>query len=77
MTPFYIVIEAQQTGDAAPATLINTYTDLNQAWSKYHLILSAAAVSSVDRHGAYLLTSGDEMSRILDSQIFEHEKEEE
>ena len=75
MIPFYIVVEVQQTGDASPATLTDTYTDLNQAWGKYHLILSAAAVSSLTRHGAYLLTSGEGMSRLLDSQIFEHATE--
>lgn len=75
MVAFYIVVEVQQTGDAAPATLTNTYTDANQAWSKYYTVLAAAAVSAVERHGAYLLTSGEGMSRLMDSQLFVHEKE--
>lgn len=45
----YIVTEVQN----ASATSYS-YTDRGEAESKFHLILSYAAVSDVQRHGAYL-----------------------
>ena len=49
----YIVLEIQASDQIA--TLVNSYTDRNQAESKYHQILTAAAVSSVPKHSAVLL----------------------
>ena len=51
----YIVIEAQTTEDTT-ATIVNTYTDRAKAESKFHSILAAAADSSVEKHGAVLMT---------------------
>lgn len=67
----FIVMEIQ-TGTEQVSTLINTYSDRNLAESKYHDILRAAAVSSVYKHGAVMLT--DEGVR-LKSECYIHELE--
>lgn len=55
----FIVIEIQTTEDNV-ATLVNSFADRPQAESKYHQILSAAAVSNVLKHGAVMLTDEGE-----------------
>jgi len=64
----YIVLEAQTNGNTT-ATLIDTFSDLNLAESKYHLVLSAAAVSQVQKHTAALI---DETGLCIKSQCYEH-----
>lgn len=54
----FIVIEIQ-TNDTV-ATIVNAYADRAQAESKYHQILTAAAVSNVPKHGAVMLTDEGE-----------------
>ena len=51
----YIVIEIQSNNETA-ATIVNSYTDKNEAESKFHQILSAAATSNVPTHSAVLFT---------------------
>lgn len=51
----FIVIEMQTNGGEV-ATIINKYTDLNQAYQKYYTVLAAAAVSNVEVHTALILT---------------------
>lgn len=58
----YIVIEIQTSNTVA--TLVNSYEDRNQAESKYHQILTAAALSSVPKHSAVLMN--DEGQTIKD-----------
>ena len=67
----FIVIEIQ-TGDSV-ATLDNAYPDRNTAEQKYRMILSAAAVSTVPKHGAVMLT--DEGVR-LKGECYIHEQTE-
>ena len=55
METFYTVIEVQNAG--TPAVLTTAFTDLPHAKAKYHAILTAAAVSSVPYHGAFILRS--------------------
>ena len=50
----YIVLEIQTS--TTVATIVNSYEDRNQAESKYHQILSAAALSSVPKHSAVLMS---------------------
>lgn len=64
----YIVLEIQTTSTVA--TLVNAYEDRNQAESKYHQILTAAALSSVPKHSAVLMD--DEGNRIK-SECYIHE----
>ena len=44
----YIVLEIQTS--TSVATIVDSYSDRNQAESKYHQILSAAALSSMDSY---------------------------
>ena len=51
----YIVIELQTNGNST-ANLVTTHDTREAAESKYHTILAAAAVSSVEIHAATILT---------------------
>ena len=64
----FIAIEIQSNGSSA-ACLVNDYSDRNQAESKYHDILRAAAVSSVPTHSAILLT---DTATVLKHETYEH-----
>lgn len=52
----YVVIEIQTTNDNV-STIVNQYDTLPQAESAYHQVLSYAAVSNVEWHGAMLMNS--------------------
>lgn len=65
----FIVIEMQTNGGKV-ATIINRYTDLNQAYQKYYTVLAAAAVSNVEVHTAVILT---ETGKVVASEHFAHE----
>ena len=52
----FIVIEFQKTAVDTIATIVNTYTDRGDAESKYHLILTSAAKTTLLKHGATMLT---------------------
>lgn len=65
----YLVIELQKDGD----TLANTpfaFSDLNQAKSKYHSLLSVASVSNVERHAVAIL---DDTGRAVFYEWYDHE----
>jgi hypothetical protein len=64
----FIVLEIQTS--TTVATIVNSYEDRNQAESKYHQILTAAALSSVPKHSAVLMN--DEGNRIK-SECYIHE----
>lgn len=64
----YIVLEIQTTSTVA--NLVNAYEDRNQAESKYHQILSAAAISAVPKHSAVLM---DDTGYTLKRDSYEHE----
>ena len=66
----YIVLEIQTSSTVA--TLVNSYSDRNQAESKYHQLLSAAALSSVPKHSAVLMDDVGETIK-MDSYIHETE----
>lgn len=67
----FIVMEIQTNGEEV-GTIINKYSDINQAKSKYHTILAAAAVSSVERHAACVL---DDKGRTLWQEAYDHVEE--
>lgn len=52
----YIVMEIQRSGEDVLNTLVSTYTTRNEAESKYHQILTSAAISQVEQHSAVLLS---------------------
>ena len=64
----YIVIEAQ-TNNGTTATIVNTYADYAHAEQKYHLVLSAAAVSTVQIHSASMLT---ERGNLVKYECYDH-----
>ena len=59
----YIVIETQTNDGITAIVPPLTYTDRNEAESKFHNILSFAATSSIEEHTAMLLTSDGRMIR--------------
>ena len=71
----YIVLEIQKTGETLNVvTPIHTYSDLNEAESYYYSLLSVAAVSKVERHGAALL---EDSGRGIYYKTYDHIQEEE
>jgi len=50
----YFVIETQANGETASG-ILTTHSSEGEAEQKYHLILSAAAVSQIEKHGAILI----------------------
>ena len=69
----YIVIELQTNADNTVSNLVWAYTTREQAFSKYHSVLSAAAVSALPVHAAVIL---DNKGLQIAAQAFEHEVEE-
>ena len=65
----YLVIE-MQLNNGVLATLSYQFTELSEAYAKYHSILSVAAVSAVEVHSAVILT---ETGRVVASEHFAHE----
>lgn len=65
----YIVIEAQTNSEGTTALLTSVHATQNEAESKYHLVLAAAAVSGLKHHSATLL---DETGYSIRCQCYEH-----
>lgn len=53
----YIVMEFQTTDADATSVLTTIHTAREEAEQKYHMVLSAAAVSGLKCHGALLMDS--------------------
>lgn len=70
----YIVLEIQSNADGTVGTLINSFDDFNLAEQKYHLVLSSAAVSSVQTHSCVMLTDD---GRYLKADTYDHSIKEE
>lgn len=68
----YIVIEFQTNGNSTAIVTPVTYSDRNQAESKFHQILTSAAISSVEAHTAMMLTEDGKMVR---SECYRHQQE--
>lgn len=64
----YFVIETQ-VEDGAGAVIPLAFTDRNQAESKYHQLLSACAVSEVDKHGVMLC---NEDLFVIKQEVYNH-----
>ena len=69
----YIVIELQTNADNAVADLVYQYASRDEAESKFHAILAAAAISSLPVHAAVILTNAGTLVR---SESFRHGGEE-
>lgn len=68
-TKVFYVLELQTYGDGTGSAIPMSYDNLPTAESKYYLILSAAAVSTVYRHGAVLMT---EEGFTMKQEVFTH-----
>ena len=64
----FFVIETQ-TNDGVGSTIVTTFADRNEAESKFHDILKSAAISSVQKHGAVILS---EDCLAIMSKCYEH-----
>ena len=53
----FIVIELQTDENEHTANIVSAYENRNEAESKYHQILTAAAVSDINTHAAVLIDS--------------------
>ena len=69
----YIVIELQTGADGAVGNLVWAHDSEDAAWSKYHAVLSAAAVSELPMHAATLLRSD---GTLVESRCFVHGQDE-
>ena len=67
----YIVIEIQ-LNNGTVSTLTYQYDNINAAYAKYHSILAAAAVSTIDTHSAVILS---ETGHTIANASFTHPKE--
>lgn len=65
----YIVIELQTAANGAVGNFLFTYTDRYEAEAKYHLILAAAATSSVPVHTAVIMTNE---GQLLERKSYHH-----
>lgn len=52
----YIVIELQKSGDQV-GNLVTSHATLAEAEAKYHAVLAAAAVSSVEAHSCIIVNA--------------------
>lgn len=68
----YIVMEVQVFPNGSMSSPCYAFEKLNSAEAKYHAILSAAAVSSLPVHTAFMLT---DTGRTIKSECFKHETE--
>lgn len=53
----YIVMEVQTYEDGTIGNIVTTFDDFNQALSKYHTILAAAAISNLPCHAAAIMSN--------------------
>jgi len=65
----YIIQEIQTNGTQTALTPAATYTDKNQAESRFHTILASAAVSSVEVHTVMMY---DEHGNVIKREFYEH-----
>jgi hypothetical protein len=68
----YIVMELQINADGKLGNLVWVYDTLQEAESKYHAVLSAAAISSVPIHSAVIM---DERGNVLMNTSYDHPTE--
>ena len=69
----YIVIEIQKFDTGAVSTPAWAYDNENSAWSKYHTVLSAAAVSQLPVHSAVIM---NESGYCIEHKCYEHPQSE-
>ena len=68
MYKFWTVIEIQEGNDSKMSTLAAAYGDYAKAESAYYAILSAAAISDMPYHAAYII---DDETGVCEMRIFD------
>ena len=66
----YIVIELQTNANGTIGNFVWAFANRDEAFAKYHLVLSSAAVSVLPVHAAVIL---DNYGRQIAAQSFTHE----
>lgn len=66
----FVVIELQKNGDTM-AHLVSQHNTLQEAESKFHQVLAAAAVSTVEKHSAVLI---EDNGAVLRTECYTHEE---
>ena len=66
----YIVIELQTNANDTVGILTDSYTNRDTAEQKYHMVLSAAAVSALPSHAAVMIT-GD--GQLVKREVYHHD----
>ena len=64
----FVVVELQETNGKLQ-NLVTAHDTLQKAEAKYHTVLAAAAISSVDIHSAVLLSS---TGNVIKSESYRH-----
>lgn len=67
--PKHIVIELQTNADGTVGNLVYAYDTENDAWAKFHAVMSAAATSALPCHAAVYMRSD---GTFVQSGRFEH-----
>ena len=67
----YVVVELQKSADDTIASLVTTHQTLNDAESKFHQVLSYAAVSNLPLHSCILL---NEDAYVVKTESYAHEQ---
>lgn len=67
----YLVIEIQTNTDGTVGNLVYSYDNRNEAESKYHAVLSAAAISALPMHTCDLIQAD---GVLLARQCYVHEQ---
>ena len=65
----FIVVEMQTQADGTITTLTNDFANLDAAYNKYYTVLAYAAISTVARHSAVLMSNG---GIVWESKYFDH-----
>lgn len=67
----YIVVELQTNTNGTVGNLVWAFDDLNAAESKYHAVLSAAAISALPMHACVLVQSD---GQLIEKGCFVHDE---
>lgn len=73
MVKFWNVVEEQMNTDGSKGVLTTAFDDKDQAYSKYYAVLSAAAISTIPYHAAYILESN---RGVIESKFYDRTIEE-
>ena len=65
----YLVIEIQTAADGTVGNFVWSFSDRQLAEQKYHTVLASAAVSSLPKHAAAMLSND---GILIDRRCYEH-----